>query len=218
MITLEHSCTYTVTQSPNTKLVREWLVGLRTSSYRPWQGISDISQIKSSSVEYFILLHKRHELVPGKHLKKYGKSQAQSHGYLEPCTHQVTYSLVCQHSCLSYSAHLWWIADGRGQMSYEGWSHTPLTEQIGDNRPCLLQISCNIKRKERRTKKVSLSSSLSMTVYSLFVETDYVSFQKKIELVVSDNEHEYFFKTSYLCGKLRLFVLGMGYHVRLKCS
>ena len=103
-------------------------------------------------------------------------------------------------------------------MSYEGWSHTPLTEQIGDNRPCLLQISCNIKRKERRTKKVSLSSSLSMTVYSLFVETDYVSFQKKIELVVSDNEHEYFFKTSYLCGKLRLFVLGMGYHVRLKCS
>ena len=40
-----------------------------------------------------------------------------------------------------------------------------------------------------------------MTVYSLFLETDYVNFQKN-ELVVSDNEHEYFFKTSYLFGKL----------------
>jgi hypothetical protein len=35
----------------------------------------------------------------------------------------------------------------------------------------------------------------------IFLETDYVSFQKN-ELVVSDNEHEYFFKTSLFFGKL----------------
>ena len=62
----------------------------------------------------------------------------------------------------------------------------------------------NVLQYQKERKKDKESKSFIVVVDDSFLETDYVSFQKN-ELVISDNEHEYFFKTSYLFGKLRTF-------------
>ena len=71
--------------------------------------------------------------------------------------------------------------------------------KIGLARECL-QYQKERKKEESKSFVVIVLVDDGVLI---FLETDYVSFQKN-ELVISDNEHEYFFKTSYLFGKLIL--------------